>query len=133
MADRDHLENAFSMPKGFKIHEVRPRRREVLESLTPLAAPTAPPPLGPLEAFVGTWNGMGFNTIFRPQHQTFPLPTQAPGDNLLELNLTSETLSFNASLGSIPNRGMLQDDLFMNGVPYVQSINDVTNPAPPTG
>jgi hypothetical protein len=133
MADRDHLENAFSMPKGFKIHEVRPRRHEILESVTPLALPAAPPPLGPLAAFVGTWNGMGFNTIFRPQHQTFPLPTPSPGDNLLELNLTSETLSFNDSLGSIPNRGMLQDDLFMNGVPYVQSINDVTNPAPPTG
>ena len=136
MADRDHLENAFSMPKGFKIYEVRPRAREILEGVpspAALAAPTAPPPLGPLAAFVGTWNGMGFNTIFRPQHQTFPLPTPAPGDNLLELNLTSETLSFNASLGSIPNRGMLQDDLFMNGVPYVQSINDVTNPAPPTG
>ena len=28
---------------------------------------------------------------------------------------------------------MLQDDIFLNGVPYVQSINDVTNPAPPTG
>jgi hypothetical protein len=133
MADRDHLENAFSMPKGFKIHEVRPRTREILEGVTPLALPAAPPPLGPLAAFVGNWNGMGFNTIFRPQHQTFPLPTPAPGDNLLELNLTSETLSFNDSLGSIPNRGMLQDDLFMNGVPYVQSINDVTNPAPPTG
>ena len=133
MADRDHLENAFSIPKGFKIHEVRPRTREILEGVTPLALPAAPPPLGPLAAFVGNWNGMGFNTIFRPQHQTFPLPTPAPGDNLLELNLTSETLSFNDSLGSIPNRGMLQDDLFMNGVPYVQSINDVTNPAPPTG
>jgi hypothetical protein len=136
MADRDHLENAFSMPKGFKIHEVRPRARAILEGVAAhaqLAAPASPPPLGPLDAFVGTWNGMGFNTIFRPQNQTFPLPIPAPGDNLLELNLTSETLSFNASLGSIPNRGMLQDDLFMNGVPYVQSINDVTNPAPPTG
>ena len=45
MADRDHLENAFSMPKGFKIHEVRPRRREILETAKPLAAPAAPPPL----------------------------------------------------------------------------------------
>lgn len=106
--------------------------RAQLEQIAPEAAP-APPPLGPLAAFVGTWSGIGFNTIFRPQNQTFPLPTPAPGDNLLELNLTSETLSFQASLGSIPNRGMVQDDLFMNGVPYVQSINDVTNPAPPVG
>ena len=125
------------MPKNFQIHEVRPRARELLErvarpGVAPAAAP-APPPLGPLEAFVGDWSGIGFNTIFRPQNQTFDLPIPSPGDNLLELNLTSETLSFQTSLGSIPNRGMLQNDIFLNGVPYVQSINDVTNPAPPTG
>ena len=128
MAER--LEAAFSMPVGFKIHEVVPRG-EVAERVA--LAPAAPPSLGPLAAFVGTWKGIGFNTIFRPQKQTFPLPIPAPGDNLLELNLTSETLSFSPSLGSIPNRGSLQDDIFLNGVPYVQSINDVTNPAPPTG
>ncbi len=126
----DILEPAFSIPKGFRIHQVVPRGVGVAEAL---AAPAAAPALGPLAAFVGTWKGIGFNTIFRPQNQTFPLPKPAPGDNLLELNLTSETLSFSPSLGSIPNRGMLQDDIFLNGVPYVQSINDVTNPAPPTG
>jgi hypothetical protein len=131
MADR--LEPAFSIPKDFKIHEVRPRAPAVLQGAAALAAAPPPPPLGPLAAFEGTWIGIGFNTIFRPQKQTFPLPHPAPGDNLLELNLTSETLSFSSSLGSIPNRGMLQDDIFLNGVPYVQSINDVTNPAPPTG
>lgn len=129
----ERLVSAFSIPSGFKIHEVRPRSPEVLEGLVAPAAVPAPPPLGPLEAFAGTWTGIGFNTIFRPQNQTFPLPIPAPGDNLLELNLTSETLSFSPSLGSIPNRGMLMDDIFLNGVPYVQSINDVTNPAPPTG
>ena len=131
MADR--LESAFSVPTGFKIHEVRPRAPEALQGLAVPAAAPPPPPLGPLAAFVGTWSGVGFNTIFRPQKQTFPLPIPAPGDNLLELNLTSETLSFNDSLGSVPNRGSLQNDIFLNGVPYVQSINDVTNPAPPTG
>ena len=129
MAEREQV---FSIPTGFKIHEVRPRPAPGQLQPTVLA-PAAPPPLGALEAFVGTWTGIGFNTIFRPQKQTFPLPTPAPGDNLLELNLTQETLSFSAPLGSIPNRGTLQDDLFLNGVPYVQSINDVTNPAPPTG
>jgi hypothetical protein len=129
----DRLESAFSIPIGFKIHEVRPRAPEGLQGLVATAAVPAPPSLGPLADFVGTWSGIGFNTIFRPQNQTFPLPIPAPGDNLLELNLTSETLSFSPSLGSIPNRGMLQDDIFLNGVPYVQSINDVTNPAPPTG
>ena len=131
MADR--LESAFSIPIGFKIHEVRPRAPEVLQGHVAAAAVSGPPSLGPLSDFVGTWSGIGFNTIFRPQKQTFPLPIPVPGDNLLELNLTSETLSFSPSLGSIPNRGMLQDDIFLNGVPYVQSINDVTNPAPPTG
>jgi hypothetical protein len=125
-------ELVFSVPTGFRIQEVRPRAAPGAPPVVAAAAAVAPP-LGPLEAFVGTWTGIGFNTIFRPQKQTFPLPTQAPGDNLLELNLTQETLSFSPPLGSIPNRGTLQDDLFLNGVPYVQSINDVTNPAPPTG
>jgi hypothetical protein len=46
---------------------------------------------------------------------------------MLELNLTTETLSFAPSLGSIANRGFgAQQDIFLNGVPYLQSINDVT-------
>ena len=126
----DGLESSFFIPKNFKIQEVRPRAMGVQQGIAPAAAA---PALGPLAAFVGTWRGIGFNTIFRPQKQTFPLPHPAPGDNLLELNLTSETLSFSPSLGSVPNRGMLQDDIFLNGVPYVQSISDVTDPAPPTG
>ena len=48
---------------------------------------------------------------------------------MLELNLTSETLSFAGSLGRVPNRGLEgQNDIFLNGVPYTQSISDVTNP-----
>jgi hypothetical protein len=46
---------------------------------------------------------------------------------VLELNLTSETLSFSDNLGSIPNRGSgSQADAFLNGVPYLQTINDIT-------
>jgi hypothetical protein len=52
------------------------------------------------------------------------------GDNVLELNLTSEVLDFSKPLGSVPNRGMVQGDIFLNGVPYQQSINDVTNAQP---
>src|SRR5262249_22570165 len=38
-----------------------------------------------------------------------------------------ETLSFAPALGSIPNRGFgTQEDIFLSGVPYLQSINDVT-------
>jgi hypothetical protein len=41
--------------------------------------------------------------------------------------LTSETLSFSKSLGSVPNRGTgQQPDAFLNGVPYVQTVNDIT-------
>jgi hypothetical protein len=67
--------------------------------------------------------------IFRPQNSkssnTLPIP--APGDNILELNLTTETLTFAPPLGSVPNRGSgNQKDIFLNAVPYVQSVNDVT-------
>lgn len=95
-------------------------------------APVTPPDLGPLAEFVGAWKGNGFNTIFRPDSaQTpTPLPTPAGGDNVLELNLTAESLSFSPSLGSVPNRGMVQGDVFLNGVPYLQAINDVTTGQP---
>jgi hypothetical protein len=96
--------------------------------------PTPPAPLGPLSAFVGDWVGNGFNTIFRPDNTATPtpLPTPVPPgplplDNILELNLTSENLSFSPSLGSVPNRGTTpQGDIFLNGVPYLQTINDIT-------
>jgi hypothetical protein len=101
------------------------------------------PPLGPLQSFVGTFRGNGFNIIFRPQSTASPTPLPNPvpalrnpvpgGISVLELNLTSETLSFTQSLGSVPNRGMVQGDIFLNGVPYVQTITDVTDPANPVG
>jgi hypothetical protein len=97
------------------------------------------PPLGPLAHFVGSWNGSGFNTIFRPDNSVsassmnLPIPLP-PGDNLLELNLTSETLTFSQSLGSVPNRGLAtQADAFLNGVTYLQAINDVTTPGQAVG
>jgi hypothetical protein len=78
-------------------------------------------------AFAGT----GFNTIFRPQSPKTPtkLPFPVPGsDNILELNLTAETLSFSAPLGNVPNRGFAtQGDISLNAIPYVQSISDVTS------
>ena len=107
MADRDHLENAFSMPKGFKIHQVRPMTREILRNGDPACGARGPASPGTSCRFRRKLERHGLQHDLRPQHLTFPLPTPEPGDNLLELNLTSETLSFNASLGSIPNRGML--------------------------
>jgi hypothetical protein len=128
----DRLESTFFIPSNFKINQVptAPPGQAIAAAVPRVPAPS----LGPLAAFAGTWNGNGFNTIFRPQKTATPLPIPVPGsDNILELNLTSETLSFSPSLGSIPNRGMVQADIFLNGVPYVQAINDVTNPGQSTG
>jgi len=96
-----------------------------------VTAPSPPsPPLGPLAAFVGDWVGNGFNTIFRPNNTATPTPLPnplPPGDNILELNLTSEELAFSKTLGSVPNRGTTpQGVIFLNGVPYLQTISDIT-------
>ena len=65
--------------------------------------------------------------LLRPTSSRIQFPQRPPQDNILELNLTSETLSFSKSLGSVPNRGTgTQPDAFLNGVPYVQTINDIT-------
>lgn len=126
VSDPISLKTAVSMPSDFAFGQVLPAPRL---SGTPVPAPN----LGPLAAFVGTWTGSGFNTIFRPdQGSPTPLPTPATLDNILELNLTSETLSFSPSLGSVPNRGTVQPDIFLNGVHYLQSVSDVTT-SPATG
>lgn len=98
------------------------------------AAPAAPSPaLGPLAHFRGTFTGGGLNTIFRPDSPetptSFPISVGS-SDNVLELNLTHETLSFSPPLGSVPNRGSVQRDAFLNGVPYLQTISDITTGKP---
>ncbi len=114
------LRTAVSVPSDFVFDEVRALPRTV---------PAAPPALGPLAHFTGNFAGSGFNTIFRPDNTKTPTPLPVPvasSDNILELNLTHETLSFSPSLGSVPNRGSVQGDAFLNGVPYLQSISDIT-------
>ncbi len=81
----------------------------------PLAAAAANP-LGPLAALAGKWSGQGFNLIWRPD--------RGQSDHFLELNVTSETLEFTAIPGSIPNRGLLQSDINMFGLTYLQQIQD---------
>ncbi|MCP3447706.1 heme-binding protein [Bradyrhizobium sp. CCGUVB14] len=133
------LTSAFNRTANFSIHQVDSVFRAAAHAaVAPAALPLVlPPTLGPLSAFAGTFTGQGFNTIFRPDSAT--TPTQMPGpitttdppDNVLELNLTDETMSFSNSLGSIPNRGSgPQADAFLNGVPYLQTINDVTTGTP---
>ncbi len=117
------------MPSGFRFGEA-----SSLAAPTTATSPT--PSLGPLTAFTGTFRGNGFNTIFRPDSPKTPtkLPVPVSGsDNVLELNLTEETLSFSPSLGSVPNRGEVQADISLNGVPYLQTISDVTVPSQPVG
>jgi hypothetical protein len=75
-------------------------------------------PLGPLAALAGTWKGTGFNTIWRPHFKE--------QDRFLELNLTTETLEFEAIAGEIPNRGFAQKDINMFGLHYLQQISDST-------
>lgn len=95
------------------------------------------PPEFPLAQFQGPFAGNGFNLIFRPRPDPdstpFPIPPaqDSPRDNILELNLTTEQLTFGRTIGKIPNRGLnlnKQADIFLGGLPYLQTIQDVTNP-----
>ena len=77
--------------------------------------PTAPDdPLAPL---VGTWSGTGFNAIWRPGEEE-------GSDRFLMLSLTREHLTVSRIAGVIPNRGLLQGDIGMTGVTYMDQISD---------
>ena len=96
----------------------------------PAEAAQPEPDLGAIASFTGTFKGIGFNTIFRPQDVTvtptsLPNPAHGPDDNILELNPTEESLSFSRAIGSIANRGTVQGDVFLNGVPYLQDRKSV--------
>jgi hypothetical protein len=102
---------------GFVFRPLPPLDEQVA---IPFGAPT---PLGPLDPLAGTWTGTGFNTIWRPH---FP---SNQSDRFLELNLTNETLAFTPISGAIPNRGLLQADMSMFGLTYMQQISDASNGA----
>ena len=85
------------------------------ETLQPF--PQVASPLGPLAPLAGKWSGRGLNIIWRPNH--------TPGqDRFLELNVTSDQIEFSAISGPIPNRGLLQPDINMFGLTYLQQITD---------
>jgi hypothetical protein len=141
MADENLI--AHISTGDFKWGAVGWRPHGVVQDVSPPS-----PPLGPLENFAPSgdddqriFRGNGFNSIFRPQNFALT-PTDLGGpanegnnDNVLELNLTSETLTFSKGLGSIPNRGAknLNPDAFLNGVPYLQQIKDITDSDNPVG
>ncbi|KAH7129099.1 hypothetical protein EDB81DRAFT_808718 [Dactylonectria macrodidyma] len=88
-----------------------------------------------LGRFTGEFRGFGFNTIFRPESNVtptkFPNPLRGgdrnPPDNVLELNLTSETQVFSQALVNVPNRGLgPQPNISLNGFPYSQTVSDIT-------
>ncbi|KAG7055649.1 hypothetical protein JMJ77_0008102 [Colletotrichum scovillei] len=106
-------------------------------NITQQVTPAAPaPPLGILKKLENrTFTGRGFNTIFRPHSTTSPTvlhvtPVLKPPfipDNILQLNITHETQVFAPGLGDVPNRGLMeQEDIELNGVPYTQTIHDIT-------
>jgi hypothetical protein len=74
--------------------------------------------LGPLQPLIGTWVGTGFNNIWRANQSS------SGRDNVLQLNATSETLQFTEIPGNIPNRGLLQPDIVMFGLTYLQQVSD---------
>ena len=91
-----------------------------VENATQQPFPQVASPLGPLAGLVGKWSGHGFNVIWRPNHT-------AGQDRFLELNVTSEQLEFAAirsSTRKMPNRGLLQPDINMFGLTYLQQISD---------
>jgi hypothetical protein len=101
-----------------------------------LDQPLPPAPLFPLAQFQGAYAGNGFNLIFRPRASNdktpFDNPPVGPTDNILQLNLTTEQLTFGETIGEIPNRGLNinnQSDVTLGGFPYLQTIQDVTNKA----
>jgi hypothetical protein len=85
-----------------------------------MGAAAEPDPLGPLAQLPGRWEGTGFNTIWRPLHD----PAHPGQGHFLELNLTVEILEFDRIGGQIPNRGLLQPDLIMFGLHYLQQVSD---------
>ncbi|KAF4921774.1 hypothetical protein CGCVW01_v005727 [Colletotrichum viniferum] len=105
------------------------------------------PDLEVLRHFKGTFKGLGFNTIFRPNNKKagiseLKVPPQGDDvkvtDNILQLNLTAETQVFSTPLssdgnGAVPNRGLDdQPDIGLDGISYVQTIIDLTEIKPNT-
>src|SRR5271169_2483440 len=102
----------MDLSPGFSFQPLPAVENAVLQPFPEVASP-----LGPLAGLVGKWSGRGFNVIWRPNHT-------AGQDHFLELNVTSEQLEFTAISGQIPNRGLLQPDINMFGLTYLQQISD---------
>ena len=102
----------MTLSPDFSFQPLPALEHEILEPF-----PEIPSPLGPLAPLAGKWTGRGMNIIWRPNH--------TPGqDHFLELNLTSDQIEFTEISGPIPNRGLLQPDMNMFGLTYMNQISD---------
>jgi hypothetical protein len=81
-----------------------------------VATATPPGTLGLLAGLAGNWSGHGFNAIWRPH--------TGASDHFLELNLTNDQIDIDVIPGDIPNRGLLQPDINLRGLRYLQQISD---------
>jgi hypothetical protein len=92
---------------------------------------------GPLANLIGTWEGHGFNAIWRPH---FPggssdpfdppfnsLPQGDPPDHFLMLNLTHERTHFGLVSTTVPNRGGGETDINIMVLHYLQQISDANS------
>ncbi|MGC2112626.1 MAG: heme-binding protein [Candidatus Korobacteraceae bacterium] len=89
--------------------------------------------LGALAPLVGSWQGPGFNAIWRPDNNQ--PPENSPIHRFLELNLTNDSFDFQVIPGVVPNRGFnTQADLSLYGLNYLQRTSDADpRPATATG
>jgi hypothetical protein len=91
-----------------------------MDHMTGLDNSTLLAKLDPLAGLAGTWQGSGFNIAAHPDYQNH-------GNVVLELNLTSDTLSFDPIPAVIHNRGFAQPDIEMFGLSYLQRSHDATS------
>jgi hypothetical protein len=76
---------------------------------------------------VGSWQGTGFNAIWRPDNTQPPQNSQIR--RFLELNLTNDSIQFEAIPGVVPNRGVAnQPDINLFGLHYLQRVSDADKP-----
>lgn len=79
--------------------------------------------LGLLAELPGTWRGSGFNIAASPDFEN-------RSDVVLNLNLTSDVLSYDPVPATIHNRGFSQPDIELFGMTYLQHSTDTTTGAP---
>ncbi len=112
MRGSDSVWGVMELASDFSFQPLPALQNEIQQPFPEVASP-----LGPLAGLAGKWSGRGFNVIWRPDH--------APGqDRFLELNVTSDQIEFDPISGPIPNRGLLQPDINMFGLTYLQQISD---------